>query len=339
MGLTLGELAEKVGGEVVGAADTLVTGVATLQNAGPSAISFCANPSYRNLLSGTRAAAVILRRADLELCPVAALVTDQPYLVYARIAALLHPQPAFAPGIHPSAVVAGTARVDPSAWIGPHSVVEDKAVIGAGVFVGPNCVVGPSVVVGPHGRLIAHVTLCHATQIGARVLLHPGVVIGSDGFGLANEDGRWLKVPQLGRVIVGDDVEIGANTTVDRGALDDTLIGDGVKLDNLIQVAHNVQIGAHTAIAGCAGIAGSATIGAHCAIGGGVGIVGHIRIADHVQITGMSFVTKSIDEPGVYSSGMPAETNQTWHKNIARFRHLDDMARRLRAVEKKLDHE
>jgi UDP-3-O-[3-hydroxymyristoyl] glucosamine N-acyltransferase len=339
VGLTLGELAEKVGGEVVGAADTLVTAVATLQNAGPSAISFCANPSYRNMLSNTRAVAVILRQADLDLCPVAALVTDKPYVAYARIAALLHPEPGFAPGIHPSAVVADTAQVDPSAWVGPHSVVEDNAVVGAGVFVGPNCVVGPSVAIGPHGRLIAQVTLCHATQIGARVLLHPGVVIGSDGFGLANDQGQWLKVPQLGRVIVGDDVEIGANTTVDRGALDDTFIGDGVKLDNLIQVAHNVQIGAHTAIAGCAGIAGSATIGAHCAIGGGVGIVGHIRIADHVQITGMSFVTKSIDEPGVYSSGMPAETNQTWHKNIARFRHLDDMARRLRAVEKKLDHE
>lgn len=335
MALTLGELAQQVGGEVVGDASVVIRAVATLQNAGPSSISFLANPGYRKYLATTRAGAVIVQRQDVEACPVNALVVDAPYLTYARIAGILNPVSPFAPGIHATAVVASSAQVAESAWIGPHCVVEEDVVVGPNTFVGPGCWLGKGVTLGAGGELVGKVTVCAGCAIGDRAIIHPGVVIGSDGFGIANDGGRWIKVPQLGSVRIGDDVEIGSNTTIDRGALEDTLIADGVKLDNQIQVAHNVRIGAHTAIAGCVGIAGSATIGAHCAIGGGVGIVGHSHIADHVQVTGMSFVSKSIDVPGVYSSGTPLERNDLWRKNFVRFRQLDEIARRLRALEKK----
>jgi len=192
-------------------------------------------------------------------------------------------------------------------------------------------------VIGEGGRLVANVTLCHGSQIGKRVLIHPGVVVGADGFGFANDQGRWVKIPQLGRVVIGDDVDIGANTTIDRGAIEDTVIEDGVKLDNLVQVAHNVHIGAHSAIAGCAGIAGSAHIGKHCALGGGVGVVGHLQIADNVVVTGMSMVSHTITEAGVYSSGTPLQENAKWHRNYVRLKQLDDMARRLKRLEKQLD--
>jgi UDP-3-O-[3-hydroxymyristoyl] glucosamine N-acyltransferase len=213
--------------------------------------------------------------------------------------------------------------------------VEETAIIERDVFIGPHCVIGERVVLGAETYLVANVTVCHDVRIGQRVLVHPGAVIGSDGFGLANEDGHWIKVPQLGSVQVGDEVEIGANTTIDRGTLEDTIIEAGVKLDNQIQVAHNVHIGAHTAIAGCVGIAGSARIGRHCILGGGVGIAGHLDIVDHVHITGMSLVTQSITKPGTYSSGLPVESNRLWNKISARLRKLDDLARRLTALEKK----
>ena len=333
---TLGQLAEHVGGRIHGDADCNIDGVATLQNAKPGDISFLANPRYTKYLAGTAASAVIIGEEQLDACPTNALVVTDPYLSYARIATLLSPPAATQWGRHPTAVVADGSRIDSGAWIGPHSVIEADVEIGAGVMVGPGCVVGHGSRIGAGSRLVANVTVCHGSRLGKRVVLHPGVVIGSDGFGLANDGGNWVKVPQLGGVIIGDDVEIGANTTVDRGALDDTIIEDGVKLDNQIQVAHNVYIGAHSAIAGCTGIAGSARIGARCTIGGGVGIVGHTEIADDVHITGMSFVAHSIRKPGVYSSGTPLETNREWRRNYARFHQLDDMARRLRRLEEAL---
>lgn len=339
MALVLRELAAQVGAELVGDPDGLIARVATLQDAGPDAVTFLANPAYRRYLTSTKAGVVILRREDLEQCPVAALVTDNPYAAYARAAAALNPAPAVTGGIHPTAVLGANTRVDASACIGPQCAIEDEVHIGPGVYVGPGCVIGSASEIGAGTRLVANVTVCHGSVIGCNVLVHPGVVIGSDGFGIANEGGRWIKVPQLGRVRIGDQVEIGANTTIDRGAIGDTVLEEGVKLDNQIQIAHNVWIGAHTAIAGCVGIAGSARIGRHCAIGGGAGVLGHLEIADHVQVTAMSLVTRSIHESGVYSSGTPLQPNEQWRKNFAHFRRLDDMARRLRALEKKINAE
>lgn len=330
---TLGQLAEHVGGRIYGDANREITGIATLQNAKSGDISFLANSRYTKFLATTAAAAVILSEEYRHDCPCDAVVVKDPYLSYARLAHLLSPADIQQPGKHPSAVVDPAAAIDASAWIGPNSVIEQGVQIGARVIVGPGCFIGRASLIGADCRLVANVTICHGSRIGQRVVVHPGVVIGSDGFGLANDGGRWIKVPQLGAVTIGDDVEIGANTTIDRGALDDTVIEQGVKLDNQIQVAHNVHIGAHTAIAGCTGIAGSARIGARCTIGGGVGIVGHTEIVDDVHITGMSFVAHSIRKSGVYSSGTPLEPNSEWRKNYARFHRLDDMARRLRHLE------
>lgn len=336
MATTLGEIAELIGGRVHGDAGCVITGIATLQGAKHGDVSFLANPRYARYLPATAASAVILAGEYLPDCRVNAVVVADPYLSYARVASLLSPPVAMRQGRHPSAVVAPDATIDPSAWIGPQAVIEAGVVIGPRVMVGPGCVIGHGSQIGEDSRLVANVTICHDCQIGRRVMLHPGVVIGSDGFGLAKDEHGWFKVPQLGGVSLGDDVEIGANTTVDRGALDDTVIENGVKLDNQIQVAHNVFIGAHTAIAGCTGIAGSARIGARCTIGGGVGIVGHTEIADDVHITGMSFVAHSIRKAGVYSSGTPLEPNQDWRKNYARFHQLDEMARRLRQLESRM---
>jgi len=331
--LSLGELADRLGAELVGDPAGSIERVATLERAGPGAVSFFSNRRYRKQLSGTRASAVILAREYLSSCPVDALVTDNPYLGYARAAAILNPEPEPQPGVHPRAWVSERARVDPGAWVGPNAVVEAQAEIGAGVFVGPCCVVGERARVGAGSRLYASVTLRHDVRVGERARLHPGVVIGADGFGIANDGGAWVKVPQLGSVRIGDDVEIGANSTVDRGALEDTVIEDGVKLDNQVQIAHNVHIGANTAVAGCVGIAGSAKIGRRCTIGGASAINGHIEIADDVHLTGATHVHNSIEKPGVYSSGMLLQDNRSWRRTLARLRKLDDMARRLRALE------
>lgn len=335
-GYTLAELASRCGGEVRGDGGVRVDGVATLQNGRPGAIAFLANPHYKRYLAVTEASAVILAPGDAPECKVAALVTKNPYLLYARVAALLAPQSAPKGGVHSTAVVEQGAKIAADAWIGPGAVVEAGAEVGARAFIGPNCVLMHDTKVGEDSRLTASVTLCHGVSVGKRALLHPGTVIGADGFGIAPDSTGWVKVPQLGSVRIGDDVEIGACTTVDRGALEDTVIEDGVKLDNQIQVAHNVRIGAHTAIAGCTAIAGSTAIGRRCMIAGGVGIAGHLEICDGVTITAMTLVTHSITDPGVYSGSLPMDSQQRWRKNSVRFRQLDALARRLAELEKKL---
>lgn len=336
MELSLAELAERIGARLEGDPGVRVKGLAPLDRAGRDTVSFLSNPRYRRLLAGTRAAAVILGEDDRPGCPTAALVVEDPYLAFARAAELFAPVPPARAGIHPAAVVDPAAEIAPSAWVDACAVVEAGARVEAGAWIGPGCVVQRGASVGEGTRLVARVVLCEGVRVGRRCLLHPGVVVGSDGFGLAREGERWRKVPQLGGVVVGDDVEIGSNTTIDRGALGDTVIEDGVKLDNQIQVAHNVRIGAHTAIAGCVGIAGSARIGRGCRIGGGAGIAGHIEIADGTVITAMSLVAHSIREPGVYSSGVPLQENRSWRRNAARFARLDRLARRVRALERRL---
>lgn len=336
-GHALAALAEHVGGRLIGDPERRIRWVGTLHSAGPDAISFLHNPRYRRQLAQTRAGAVLLGEADAASCPVDCIVVRDPYLAYAHIATQLGPRRTPVPGIHASAVVSSQAHVDPTAEIGPHCVVEAGARIGPGCQLGPGCMIGADVELGEGCELMARVIVCSGTRIGRRALIQPGAVIGADGFGFANEAGRWLRVPQLGRVRIGDDVEIGANTTIDRGAIEDTVIEDGVIIDNLVQVAHNVRIGAHSAIAGCVGIAGSTTIGRQCALGGGVGVSGHLEIADGVTVTGGSVVLQSIRESGVYSSGVPLEPNQAWHRNYARFRKLDEMARRLGALLKRVD--
>lgn len=300
-----------------------VSYVATLSRADSGALSFLANSHYRRQLAGTRATAVIVAPADAQACPVSALVDPNPYLAYARIAALLYPAAAGAPGIHASAVIGTGVRIASSASVGALSVIEDDVDVGERVVVGPGCIVHRGARIGADSRLISRVTLCAGADIGMRCVVHPGAVVGADGFGFASEAGTWMKVPQVGTVRIGNDVEIGANTTIDRGAIDDTVVEDGVKLDNQIQVGHNVIIGAHTAIAGCAGISGSTVIGKRCMIGGGVGIAGHLTIADDVIVTGFSMVSASLKHAGSFSSGMPAVQTRMWRRMVARLRRLD----------------
>ena len=333
-GYRLADLSQRFDLELRGDGGARVRGVATLATAQPDQLAFLANPRYASLLTGTRAGVVVLRAEQAENCPVPALIAADPYLAYAKIAALFEHVPAAQPGVHPTAVVETGARIPASASIGPFCTIASSAVIEDGAVLGPHCVIGESCVVGAQARLVARVTLVTRVRLGKRVLVHPGAVLGADGFGIANDRGEWVKVPQLGGVRVGDDCEIGANTTVDRGALEDTVLEEDVRLDNQIQVAHNVVIGAHTAIAGCAAVAGSAKIGRHCLIGGGAGILGHLTIADRVTITAMTLVTHSIAASGEYSSGAPLEENRRWRRNAARMRHLDELARRVAALEK-----
>ena len=337
MGYSLRDIAEELGAQVHGDENCRIDRVATLADAEPGGISFLANRRYRSQLLTTRASAVILEAEFLPSCPVSALVVSNPYLGYARVAALLAPEQPVPAGIHPSAYVSDRATVDASACIGPQAVVENQASVGARSHIGPGCVIDRGATIGDDCTLKANVTICHHVRIGDRALLHPGVVIGADGFGIANNGGVWVKVPQLGAVVIADDVEVGANTTIDRGALGDTVIEEGVKLDNLIQIGHNVRIGAHTAIAAGVAIGGSATIGKRCTIGGAASVAGHLELADDVHLTATSAVSKSISEPGLYSSGMPIQDNRTWRKNIVRLRQLDEMAKRLKDLEKKLD--
>jgi UDP-3-O-[3-hydroxymyristoyl] glucosamine N-acyltransferase len=328
-GFALSQLAERFGLQCAGAGDARITGVATLADAGPGELGFLANPHYRAQLRATRAGAVVLAAEDQALAPGAALISRNPYADFARIAALFETRPATPAGVHASAVIASDADIDAGAHIGPHCVIGARSKVAAGAVLGPGCIIGHDCVVGPQCRLVARVTLVERVRLGARVLIHPGAVLGADGFGLAQDQGNWIKVPQLGGVVIGDDCEVGANTCIDRGALGDTVLHQDVRLDNLIQIAHNVEIGAHTAIAGCAGISGSTKIGAHCLIGGAAGFVGHIEICDRVTISGGSRVTHSIREPGVYTSGTALQAHKLWRRNAARFNRLDELARKI----------
>lgn len=336
MKYTLGELAEHVSGKVKGDASCIIESVGTLQHADSSQISFLTNPSYRKQLAHSQAGAVIMSAADAENCSLNTIISDNPYAAYAKIAALLFPAQSYPAGIHASACIEAGADISNSASIAAGVVIESGVTIADDVRIGPGCVIQKNARIGANSVLTANISVAHDCEIGERNLIHPGVVIGADGFGQAMDKGQWIKVPQLGSVIIGDDVEIGANTTIDRGAIENTIIEDNVKLDNQIQVAHNVIIGAHTAIAGCTAIAGSTKIGKHCRIAGMVGIVGHLEITDNVTVTAKSLVSGSIKQAGVYSAGTPLELNQHWRKNTIRFKHLDEMAKRLNKLEKQL---
>ncbi len=333
----LGEIAAALGAELQGDPQTVITGIATLQAAVPGQISFLANPSYARYLADTRASAVILSPGLTDQSPTNVLLLDNPYLGYARLSHWFDPAPSPSAGCHPSAVIDPSANIAESASIGPLAVIEAGVHVGDNVMIGPGCVVGARCQLGAGTRLQARVTLAHDVVMGERCHILSGSVIGSDGFGFANESGVWHRIAQVGRVVLGNDVEVGANTTIDRGALDDTVIGNGVKLDNLIQIAHNVSIGDHTAMAAFVGIAGSTKVGRHCVFGGASGVAGHVTIGDQVHLTGMTMVTTDIRESGIYSSGTGVDTNRQWRKNAVRFRQLDAMARRLKELEKKCE--
>jgi UDP-3-O-[3-hydroxymyristoyl] glucosamine N-acyltransferase len=322
MVVTLGELAVRFGCELHGDPLCEVDSVAILADAHPRAVTFLAESRHRAGLQQTRAAVVVLEARFAAECPVATLISPNPRATYARIATLLFPTPPVSPGIHASALVAADARVDATAQVGPLAVIGARSRIAAGALIGPHCVVGADVEIGAGVRLVARVTLLDGVSVGLGSILHPGCVVGSDGFGFAPERDAWLKIPQVGSVRIGADVEIGANTTIDRGAIGDTVIGDGVKLDNQIQIGHNVRLGARTAIAGCTGISGSTVIGERCQIGGACAIGGHLLISDDVIITGFSMISHSIPKPGVYSSGIPFEEARTWRRMVARFKRL-----------------
>jgi len=327
----LADLAAAVGAELAGDGEVRIRGVATLERAGPDQIAFLANPRYRAQLAGSSAGAVIVAAAERDTGSQPRLLTANPYACYARVAQLLHPTPRPPAGIHPSAVVDAAADIAADASVGPQAVIGAGVRIGAGAVVGAACTLGDGVTIGAATLMHDRVTVYRDCTVGARCIVHSGVVIGADGFGMAWSGSEWIKIPQIGRVLIGDDVEIGANTTIDRGALDDTVVEDGVKLDNLIQIAHNVRIGAHTVIAGCTGISGSTRIGRNCRIGGGVGIVGHVDICDGTTISGFSLITKSVTVPGVYTSSIPSQPHRDWMHTLAALRGLPELEKTLRS--------
>ena len=335
----LRDIIERLGGELIGDPATRIGSIEPLESAGPAAIAFLSNPLYAKQLAASSAACVIVAPAfrDAAQARGAAIVTPDPYLYFARLTqwwaerARKHATPT----IHASAAIDPSARLGARAAVGAFAVIEADAVIGDDASIGAHTVVGAGCSIGAATRIGAGVAIGAATSIGARGIVHPGAVLGADGFGFAPDGGRWVKIEQLGRVVIGDDVEIGANTCIDRGALGDTVIGDGVKIDNLVQIGHNVRIGAHTAIAGNVGIAGSTTIGAHCMLGGGSGITGHVTIVDHVVIGGATQVSRSIAKPGFYSGTFPFDDNASWEKNAAVVRNLHALRERVRALEKK----
>lgn len=334
MPIKLGDLAARFDCNLVGDPDLAVDNVAGLQNAGPSSLSFLSNPRFRKQLAATRAAAVVLRAEDVDESPVASLVSENPYADYARMAGVIHPPPTYPAGIDASAVISPSAKVSPSAHIAAHVSIGDRSTIGENAYVGPGTVIGPDCIIADDCRLIANVTLVRNVSLGLRGILHPGVVIGADGFGNAMTQDGWIKVPQLGGVRIGNDVEIGANTTVDCGAIEDTVIEDGVRIDNLCIIAHNVHVGAHTAMAAMTGISGSTTIGKRCLFAGQSGAVGHVTICDDVVISGKAVVSKDITEPGVYAASFTAEPAREWSRKVARFRRLDQLVERIRKLEK-----
>lgn len=337
--ILLSVLAEKLNAELTGDAACGVSAVASLEKAGPGQLSFLSNSKFRDYLAVCQASAVLVKASDVAFVApgVNILVVADPYVAFAKAAQLLDNTPvAAALGIHPSAVIDSTAEVAADAAIGANVVVGAYAVIGAAAQIGAGCVIGAGAKIGAATRLWANVTVYHRVIVGQRCVVQSGAVLGADGFGFANERGNWLKIPQTGSVIIGDDCEIGANTCIDRGALENTIIGNNVIIDNLCQVAHNVKIGDHTAIAGSATIAGSTTIGRYCVIGGAAVINGHIEICDGAQISGMAMLMKPITEKGVYTSGLPATTNAEWRRNTAKLRQIEQLYQRVKKLEKQL---
>jgi UDP-3-O-[3-hydroxymyristoyl] glucosamine N-acyltransferase len=333
--LSLGEIASALGGRVVGDAGVQIEQVGSLERAGDRHIAFYAGARHKARLAATRAAAVILDARAETLTILPRIVSDNPYAYFARVSQLLNPLGTPAPGVHSTAQVDPHARVAPSARIEAGAVICASADIGERAWIGAGCFVGEQATVGADSRLHPRVVVYRGCRIGARAIVHSGAVIGADGFGMAPEAGRWLKVPQIGGVRIGDDVEIGANTTIDRGTIDDTIIEDGVKLDNQIQIGHNCRIGAHTAMAGCAGVAGSADIGRRCTVGGAAVILGHLSICDDAHVSAATVVTRSIRRPGTYTGVFPFDDNASWARNTALIRHLAEFAERVGALEKR----
>ncbi|TAN54415.1 MAG: UDP-3-O-(3-hydroxymyristoyl)glucosamine N-acyltransferase [Betaproteobacteria bacterium] len=336
MAFTLAEIAARFGGRVVGAPQVLIRQVGTLERAGDGQIAFLANPRYRARLAATRAAAVIVGSDAEALTARPRIVCDNPYAYFARVSQLLNPPEAVVPGVQSGARVAAGARIDASARIDAGASVEAGAAVGPGCWIGTGCFVGQGTELGEGCRLYPSVVIYAGCRLGARVVLHSGVVIGADGFGIAREDGRWIKIPQIGRVVIGDDVEIGANTTIDRGAIEDTVIEEGVKLDNQIQIGHNCRVGAHTAMAGCVAVAGSADIGRRCTIGAGAIILGHLSICDDTEVSADTVISRSIRQPGTYTGMFPFDDNRSWARNTALVRHLAELAERVRRLERQL---
>lgn len=342
MSKSLGSLVEALGGELLGDPATPIYQLAPLSNAQAGGLAFVAQARYAQQIQTTGASALIVtpELAKAAAARGACIVTPDPYLYFARLTQWWRAEhaPVTTPVVHASASIHPTATVDPSADIGPFAVIGAEARVAKGARIGAHCVVGARAQVGEGSVLYPRVTIGDDCRLGARCILHSGVVVGADGFGFAPDAGRWVKIEQLGAVRVGDDVEIGANTCIDRGALDDTVIEDGVKLDNLIQIGHNVHIGAHTAMAGCVGVAGSATIGAHCTVGGGAVVLGHLSLADGVHISAASVVTRSIRQPGHYTGMFPIDDNAAWEKNAASLKQLHRLRDRLRAIEQLMTH-
>jgi len=331
---TLGRLAELTGAELKGDSECLISGIGSLAAAAENQVSFLSDPSYLELLATTTAGAVVLTESNQGAFSGNVLISPNPYLVFARLTEIFDDRPRLRIGAHPSAVVATNAEIDPTASIGPNAVIGDQVHLEANVEIGAGSVIGNKVVIGEGSRIAANVTICHGVTLAQNVIIHSGAVIGGDGFGFANDRGSWVKIAQLGSVVIGNDVEVGANTTIDRGALENTVIEEGVKIDNQVMVAHNVHIGANTAIAGCVGISGSTKIGRQCTLAGGVGLVGHITLADNVHITGMTMVTKSILEAGSYSSGTAMMPTREWKKNSVRMKQLEKLSKRVAQLEK-----
>ncbi|MEO5733599.1 MAG: UDP-3-O-(3-hydroxymyristoyl)glucosamine N-acyltransferase [Rubrivivax sp.] len=333
----LADLSQRLGGELIGDPTSVVSRIGPLESAGPDTLCFISDVRYAALLDTTRAGCVIVPPAlrDRAAARGAAIVCSDPHLAYARLSQwwVLQQRAAPVAGVHPLAMVEPGAQIDPTASIGAFAFVGQGAVIGARAVLSAHAMVGAGAAIGSGSWLKPRASLLDDCRIGERCILHPGAVVGGDGFGFAPDDGQWVKIEQLGRVVIGDDTEIGSNTCVDRGALDDTVIGNGVKIDNLVQIAHNVHIGDHTAMAACTGIAGSTRIGRHCTFGGAAMVVGHIAIADHVHISGGALVSRSIRKPGLYSGSFPIDDNASWEKNAATLRQLHSLRNRLRALE------
>jgi UDP-3-O-[3-hydroxymyristoyl] glucosamine N-acyltransferase len=332
---TLAQIASRLGGRVMGDGDVEIDQVGSLEGARTRQIAFLANPRHRAQLAATRAAAVVLAPRFEALTALPRIVVEQPYPYFARLSQLLNPPPVPQPGVHGSAQVAADARIASSARVEAGVVVGEGARIGERAWIGAGCYLGAGVAVGDDSRLYPSVVVYAACRIGARALVHAGAVIGADGFGMAAEEGRWIKVPQIGRVLIGDDVEIGANTTIDRGTVDDTVLEDGVKLDNQVQIGHNCRIGAHSAMAGCAGVAGSAVIGRRCTLGGAAVVLGHLTLCDDVHVSAATVITRSIRRPGTYTGLYPFDDNASWTRNAALVRHLAGLEDRIRTLEKR----